>query len=101
MTTVTAYHFWSPTCAPCKVIKPAVEDLKEEFDTVRWISVNTHNDSDDLSKTYNVNVVPTIVVVARDAAGTELYKEKHSGTTMAHYYRIIRNAQRFTLQSSA
>ena len=30
--TVIAYHFWSPTCQPCKVIKPAIEDLKEEHD---------------------------------------------------------------------
>ena len=25
----TVYHFWSPTCNPCKVIKPVIEDLKE------------------------------------------------------------------------
>jgi thiol-disulfide isomerase/thioredoxin len=28
---VQAYHFWSPTCAPCVALKPAVQDLKEEF----------------------------------------------------------------------
>lgn len=85
--TVVAYHFWSPTCGPCKVIKPAVEDLKEEFDAVRWVSVNTHDDREGLASKYGVTVVPTIVVTKND-------KEvgRHSGTTMITYYSILRKA---------
>ena len=41
---VTVYHFWSPTCAPCKAIKPSIEDLKEEFPETTWVHVNTHDD---------------------------------------------------------
>ena len=33
---IVAYHFWSPTCGPCKVIKPAIEDLH---------SIKQHTDS--------------------------------------------------------
>jgi thioredoxin 1 len=84
---VTAYHFWSPTCNPCKVIKPAVEDLKEEFDGVNWVSVNTHADKDGVAGKYGVTLVPTIVVV-RD--GVEV--GRHSGTTMITYYSILRKA---------
>lgn len=84
---VTAYHFWSPTCGPCKIIKPAVEDLKEEFPAVEWISVNTHADPNGISQTLNVAVVPTIVVM-RD--GVEV--GRHSGTTMIRYYSILRQA---------
>jgi thioredoxin 1 len=84
---VTAYHFWSPTCAPCRVIKPAIEDLKEEFDAVQWVSVNTHEDANDFSLKMNVSVVPTIVVV-RD--GEEV--GRHSGTTLGVYYAILRKA---------
>lgn len=85
--TVTAYHFWSSTCAPCKAIKPAVEDLKEEFTDVTWISVNTHDDPNNFARTFNVSVVPTIVVVDKNGN-----VEKHSGTAMMGYYRILRNA---------
>jgi thiol-disulfide isomerase/thioredoxin len=93
---VTAYHFWSPTCAPCKVIKPAIEDLKEEFSKVAWLSVNTHDDKEVLAQRYNVSVVPTIVVESRDSNGNVVSLEKQSGTNMAGYYRIIRNGLRVT-----
>ena len=61
---IVAYHFWSPSCGPCKVIKPAIEDLKEEFPQVSWISVNTQDDKMNLAPRLDVTVVPTIVVVA-------------------------------------
>jgi thiol-disulfide isomerase/thioredoxin len=93
---VTAYYFWSPTCAPCKAIKPALEDLKEEFPQVNWVSVNTHNDPELLADHYNVSVVPTVVVEAKDNVGSLLSLERHSGTNIAGYYRIIRNALRVT-----
>jgi thiol-disulfide isomerase/thioredoxin len=89
---VIAYHFWSPTCQPCKVIKPAVEDLKDEFSQVHWKSVNIQNDPEDYASMFGVSVVPTIVVVATSNTGEIMYREKHSGTTMASYYRIIRSA---------
>ena len=84
---ITAYHFWSPTCNPCKVIKPAVEDLKDEFIKVQWVSVNTHDDKQGLASKYGVTIVPTIVVVnGNQEVG------RHSGTTMITYYSILRKA---------
>ena len=93
---VTAYHFSSPTCAPCKVIKPAIDDLKEEFAQVVWLSVNLHDDSELLASRYNVSVVPTIVVESKDEKGNIVSIEKQVGTNIAGYYRIIRNALRVT-----
>jgi len=94
---VIAYHFWSPTCGPCKVIKPAIEDLKQEFLNVQWVSVDTHNDKDNIVSRFNVQVVPTIVVTAvKD--GKIVYSEKQSGTNMINYYRILRQALRVTQQ---
>lgn len=86
---VTAYHFWSPTCAPCKAIKPAIEDLKEEFSDVTWVSVDTHDDPNGYASKFGVSVVPTIAVVNKKGD-----VEKHSGTAMMGYYRIIRSALR-------
>jgi thiol-disulfide isomerase/thioredoxin len=92
---VTAYHFWSPTCAPCKHIKPAVEDLKEEFSNIQWVSVNTHDDSQNVAQRFGVQVVPTIVVVVTDSTGKVVYSEKQSGTNISGYYRIIRAGLKF------
>jgi thiol-disulfide isomerase/thioredoxin len=83
---MSVYYFSSPTCEPCKKLKPVVEDLKEEFPSLQWISVNIQNDPEELAKKYGVTVVPTIVVDS--AKGIE----KHSGTVAMGYYRILRNA---------
>lgn len=96
MNSVTIYHFWSPTCNPCKVIKPAIEDIKEEFgDKITWVSVNTHNDPEDFKEQFGVSVVPTLVATVSDPTGKVIYSQKHSGTDMINYYRMIRNALKF------
>lgn len=91
---ITAYHFWSPTCGPCMLIKPAIEDLKEEFPIVNWITVNTYDDPEKLASVYGVKIVPTIVVVASDDNGQVVLTDKHSGPNMPGYYRILRNAHK-------
>jgi thiol-disulfide isomerase/thioredoxin len=96
---VTAYHFWSPTCGPCKVIKPAIEDLKEEFSNVQWVSVNTHDDKEGISQKFGIQVVPTIAVLVTNSTGKAVYSEKQSGTNVAGYYRIIRSGLKFIQQA--
>jgi thioredoxin 1 len=90
MSEVIAYHFWSPTCGPCKVIKPAIEDLKEEFPDVVWRSVNTHDDVNGAARKFSVGIVPTIVVTKNDVE-----VGRHSGTAMITYYSILRKARTF------
>ena len=86
--TVTVFHFWSPTCNPCKVIKPALEDIREEFaERIEWISINTKDDPKAAAPRLGVTIVPTIVVV-KD--GVEV--GRHSGTQIAIYYTLIRKA---------
>jgi thiol-disulfide isomerase/thioredoxin len=87
MTSVVALHFWSPTCNPCRVIKPAIDDLKEEFSQVEWVSINTHDDPKHVANKFGVNVVPTIVVLKNNQ---EI--GRHSGTQMGIYYSILRKA---------
>ena len=83
-----AYHFWSPTCAPCNHIKPAIADLKEEFEGVSWVSVNIFDDKQGIAKKYGVTAVPTIAVEWNGRV------EKHSGINVAGYYRILRLTQK-------
>jgi thiol-disulfide isomerase/thioredoxin len=88
MSGVEAYHFWSPSCTPCHTIKPAIDDLKEEFPDVKWTSVNTHIDLHGLGKKFGIQVVPTIVIMKN---GAEI--GRHSGTNMIVYYTLIRKAR--------
>ena len=89
MSGVVVLHFWSPTCNPCKVIKPALEDIKEEFSgqIQEWVSINTKDDPKQIAARFQVAVVPTIVVLKNNQ---EI--GRHSGTQVAIYYSIIRKA---------
>ena len=93
-----AFHFWSPTCGPCKVVKPVIEDLKEEFPQYTWVSVNTHDDPKDYKSMFGVQVVPTIVVAVYDDSGKLMASEKTSGTNHAGYYRILRSGLKLIQQ---
>lgn len=85
---VLVLHFWSPTCNPCTAIKPALEDIKEEFEgKITWQSINIREDVRGIAAQLNVAVVPTIVVMKN---GVEI--GRHSGTQVAIYYSIIRKA---------
>jgi thiol-disulfide isomerase/thioredoxin len=93
-----AYYFWSPTCGPCKVIKPNVEELREIFNTINFSFINIYEDTDDLSRQFQIAAVPTMVVVVTNAEGKVIYTSKHSGTDMLGYYRILRIAnQRWSM----
>jgi thiol-disulfide isomerase/thioredoxin len=82
---------WSPTCGPCKALKPVFEDLKEEFPQFTWVSVNTHDDKYGYAKKYGVQFVPTLVLVVSNAEGKVIMSEKKTGTNVADYYRLIRS----------
>jgi thiol-disulfide isomerase/thioredoxin len=90
--TVKAYYFWSPTCGPCKVIRPNVEELGGVFSSSIITYINIYEDREGLSEQFQISVVPTMVVVATGVEGKVVYKGKHSGTDMLGYYRILRIA---------
>ena len=88
MTDVHVLHFWSPTCGPCMTIKPALEDIKEEFEgKIDWISVNTKEDPKRLSIQFQVSVVPTFIAFK---GNTEV--GRYSGTQIGVIYQLIRKA---------
>jgi thiol-disulfide isomerase/thioredoxin len=99
---VVAYHFWSPTCPPCKRIKPAVEELKEDFSQYTWITVNTHNDVEGYTRKFGVSVVPTLVIVTTGSDGNVIarkpyntplpYTDKYSGEEIGEWTKLLRNA---------
>lgn len=88
MADIVAFHFWSPTCAPCAAIKPTIADLVEEFDDVHFTAVNTHDDAGGIAEKLNVRTVPTMVVLYK---GVEV--GRHSGTTVILYYTLLRKAR--------
>jgi thioredoxin 1 len=87
---MSVYVFSSPTCEPCKRLKPVFEDLKEEFSTLQWIDVNI-KEKPELAAKYNIKFVPAVTVVSINRT------ESHFGESIMGYYRILRNATQESL----
>jgi thioredoxin 1 len=86
---IIVLHFWSPTCGPCQVIKPALMDMKEEFaDRIQeWVSINTKEDPKSVAQRFGVSVVPTLVFLKNNV---EI--GRHSGGQIGIYYTLLRKA---------
>lgn len=83
---MSVYHFWSTKCGPCMKLKPVIADLKEEFSTLTWTSINILNDPEGITQKYGITKIPAIVVVS--AKGID----RHAGMDAAGYYRILKHA---------
>jgi thioredoxin 1 len=47
-------------CGPCQMLRPILEELSEETDKIKIVSVNI-DDEDELARTYNVISIPCLV----------------------------------------
>jgi thiol-disulfide isomerase/thioredoxin len=80
-----AYFFTSPTCVPCKAVKPVIGELQEDHPSIQWAMVDTTNDPNHISTTLNITHVPTMVAVYN---GREI--GRHSGTQMMGYFSLVK-----------
>lgn len=87
MTDVNVYMFSSPTCAPCKIIKPMISELAEDYSQYSWKYVDITNDGANYTKHFGVTNVPCMVVVKKDQlVGT------WKGTQLMGYLTILKKA---------
>jgi thiol-disulfide isomerase/thioredoxin len=80
-----AYHFWSSTCAPCTYIKPIIADLIEDFPGIYFIGVNTKEDLEGIASRFNVQYVPTFVILKN---GVEI--GRYTGSDASMYFTLCR-----------
>lgn len=79
-----AYHFWSKTCPPCQRLKPVFADLKEDYPNVEWVSIDIHDDPENIRKNFGITHVPSLVCVAKDGS-----VHKHTGADAIGYFRLM------------
>jgi thioredoxin reductase (NADPH) len=86
---IVVLHFSSPTCGPCHVIKPALDDIKEEFAEriQEWIPINIKDDPSGTARRMGVTHVPTMIVL-KDTVEVG----RHSGSQIGLYYTLVRKA---------
>ena len=63
--------FWSPWCAPCRVMRPHLERLADTYqDRCRFVAVNAEEHA-ELAERYEVQTLPTLVLVS---GGDEVHR---------------------------
>ena len=53
--------FWAPWCGPCRVVHPVLEEINEERDDVKIISLNIDENPQTAAR-YEVLSIPTMIL---------------------------------------
>lgn len=53
--------FYADWCGPCKMLRPSVEELSEEMQNVKFVSINI-DDNDELAYKYGISSIPCLVL---------------------------------------
>ncbi len=53
--------FWAPWCGPCRVVHPILEEMANERDDLRIISLNV-DDNQETAAAYDVLSIPTMIL---------------------------------------
>lgn len=82
----TVIFFTSPTCGPCKLIKPIVQDMMEDNSDFSWMFVDITNDSANLAQRFAIQYVPTMVALCNNQE-----VGRHTGSQAMGYYHLLKN----------
>ena len=53
--------FWAPWCGPCRVVHPILEEIDQERDDLKIVSLNT-DENQQTAATYEVLSIPTLIL---------------------------------------
>ena len=53
--------FWAPWCGPCRVVHPILEEMSNERDDVRIVSLNI-DDNTETASAFDVLSIPTLIL---------------------------------------
>jgi thioredoxin 1 len=53
--------FWAPWCGPCRVVHPILEEMSNERDDVRIVSLNIDDNTETASQ-FDVLSIPTLIL---------------------------------------
>ncbi|HZJ29835.1 MAG TPA: thioredoxin [Solirubrobacterales bacterium] len=53
--------FWAPWCGPCRVVHPILEEINEERESLKILSLNV-DENQQTAATYEVLSIPTMIL---------------------------------------
>lgn len=54
--------FWAPWCGPCRIQKPIIEKLSNEFENIKFVMFNV-DDHPNIDSEYSIVGIPTIMLI--------------------------------------
>lgn len=54
--------FWASWCAPCRMLSPTVDEIAEEYDSIKVCKVNVDKQN-ELAAAFKVSSIPMLVVI--------------------------------------
>ena len=63
--------FWAPWCGPCRVVHPILEEISNERDDLRIVSINV-DDNQQTAAQYEILSIPTLLLFKDGDVATRL-----------------------------
>ena len=54
--------FWSPTCPPCLILAPIIEEIAREFEGKAKVGKLNVSENLDIARRYKIMSIPTIII---------------------------------------
>lgn len=78
---VKLLYFSADWCGPCETQSPIIDEVKDDYtDTVKVKKVDV-DENQELSNTYQVRSIPTIIILTEDEEGQQKLQERFVGVT--------------------